>query len=348
MVIYNNIDLNSSNRRTDIAIANKKRNTEDRDLYNRQTVLNVLQPPADFQSFEEASKNASYQNSKAIDTLKTFMYGNDANVAFSDLLKNNQVNEFNQLSFEFKKIIGEKHISYLEFLSKWNNFISMIPKIIEYNKPTTLTTSEYEQALKYNRKVPNSYEFNNPYNQLENELNIKHRKEMHKNVLKEIKNKSINKPNTPHGKNPNGPITQIIRSSNYPPPTHNRPLQQYVTNQLPQLSSKEREEELKLLPDSELKNILNRPGYNIGRAKTRTGYEKAIIASEIRTKKIIEGHGFRKHRMKGSGINNEQSLLHRFNILSGEIQAGNDNQSIINEIIPLMEYLKSKKILISL
>ena len=172
MVIYNNIDLNSSNRRTDIAIANKKRNTEDRDLYNRQTVLNVLQPPADFQSFEEASKNASYQNSKAIDTLKTFMYGNDANVAFSDLLKNNQVNEFNQLSFEFKKIIGEKHISYLEFLSKWNNFISMIPKIIEYNKPTTLTTSEYEQALKYNRKVPNSYEFNNPYNQLENELNI--------------------------------------------------------------------------------------------------------------------------------------------------------------------------------
>ena len=48
--------------------------------------------------------------------------------------------------------------------------------------------------------------------------------------------------------------------------------------------------------------------------------------------------------MRGGGISN-QSLLHRYNILAGEVNSGNNNPLIVKELYELIDELINKKLL---
>ena len=109
-------------KRTQIAIQNAKSAGDAKALVNRERQLQILQPPAQFESAVDALSNASYQNTLAIKNLETFMYSKDASMAFGELLKHNEINSFNQYYGLFKKLIGDRKIGYLEFGTLWSKF----------------------------------------------------------------------------------------------------------------------------------------------------------------------------------------------------------------------------------
>lgn len=93
---------------------------------SREQQLGILPPPAKYQSSAEAAADVGHANQQAISTLETFMYPQDAHQAFGDLLKNDQVAEFNQYSSMFKKALGDRKISFIEFQSLWFEFINRL------------------------------------------------------------------------------------------------------------------------------------------------------------------------------------------------------------------------------
>lgn len=308
MTIYNNIDQNASQRRLDIAIANRKKSAEELNKFNREQKLQIQQPPADFRTLEEAQSNSSYQNTEALNTLKTFMFRDDANASFSELLKNNQINEFNQYSYLFKQSIHGRYISYLEFLNLWNKFIEQIHNnSFLFNKP--LLPFERKSLLTLESKIPK------PRSKSESES-----KSESINPIKQMYNEiDLNNYNGPQLKklyqDENLIIPEIKKEKGFP----NIPLIN--------LSTKEGKEAKKLIIEQ-----LNERGQL---------HKLGIISPSKGLKKT-------SYKMKGGGFNSNANLIHRFNILSGEIQAGNDNQDIIDELIPLIDLMKSKKLLINI
>lgn len=98
---------------------------------NRQ--LNITPPPARYQSAAEATADYAHANQLAIQTLESFMYPKDAANAFGDLLKNDQISEFNQYAGNFKKALGDQMISYIEFINYWQIFIEQLHENINSN-----------------------------------------------------------------------------------------------------------------------------------------------------------------------------------------------------------------------
>lgn len=401
MVFYNNIDQDAVKRKLDIAIANKKKTTEERELYNRERELYIQQPPADFRTFEEASANAGYQNALAIKILKTFLYQDDVTAAFSELLKNNQINQFNQYSEVFKKLIGARHISYIEFLSIWNNFTNY-KNINPENSPKELFTSE-ESYRKLGLKNQNLNQMMNEdkhiftpeqykilkagekkiknenikiklleglirenklrdYDKEGDKIKLKKLKENRQRVEENIKNqlmkyediniknKDIDNPLPALPKVENNDLIYKILTKHAKETQAKYPKKEQAKKAL---SPEVEKEQLKILnfltknakitPSSQAKKALSPEAKKVDYMDEL----KKSIAESIkrREEKRMASGGF--HRIRGRGLNSDSSLIHRFNILKGEVLAGNDNIKVITEIKELINNLKSKNLLVS-
>ena len=298
-------------RKSDIAVQNSIRAGIAKATANRERQLNILPPPAQFQSAAEETANASFQNQLAIKNLEAFMYFEDARNSFGYLLKHNSINEFNQYSNYFKHSIGERHISYLDFITLWEKFIDQIHnnKFIENKHLLTFDTKRkkkkdnVEEKLKLPTSEINENIFLKPKTMYDSNLIEKMDAYQLKNLYK---NENLNIPEIPKEKG----------FDNVP--------------KFGSVSSKEGKSYIQLI----IKQLSERGQL----------YKYKVEEKEDK------GKGLKKmKRMKGGGLNNnDQSLIHTYNVLSGEIQAGNDNPSIINQLYSLIDLLKSKNLLINI
>jgi len=121
----------------------------------RDRQLNIIPPPARYQSAAEATADYAHANQQAMVTLETFMYPKDAANAFGELLKNDQITEFNQYAGNFKKALGDQTISYVEFINYWQIFIEQLHENINSNVlylPAD-EKDEYIQNEAYNQEL---------------------------------------------------------------------------------------------------------------------------------------------------------------------------------------------------
>ena len=297
-------------RKSDIAVQNSIKAGIAKATANRERQLNILPPPAQFQSAVEESANASYQNQLAIKNLEAFMYTEDARNSFGYLLKHNSINEFNQYSNYFKQSIGERHISYLDFITLWEKFIDQIHNN-SFNITKPLLTFETKKLAIEHSRIPK------PRSKSESEVTSKPKTKYDANIIEKLdaktlkdlyKDENLNIPEIPKEKGP--------AYANVP--------------KFGSVSSKEGKSYIQL--------IIKQLGERDQLYKYKVEEDKKEGEGLKRMKRI--------KRMKGGGLNNnDQSLIHTYNILSGEIQAGNDNPSIINQLYSLIDLLKSKNLL---
>ena len=134
----------------------------------RDRQLNIAPPPAQYQSSAEAAADYAHANQQAIQTLESFMYPKDAQAAFGDLLKHDQIAEFNQYGRNFKQALGDqKRISYIEFINYWQTFIERLQS--EINRKALYLTPEEKQEYTENEKMNKTAEsFNEALNYFKN------------------------------------------------------------------------------------------------------------------------------------------------------------------------------------
>lgn len=293
-------------KRTQIAIQNARSAGDAKTLVNRERQLQILQPPAQFESAVDALSNASYQNTLAIKNLETFMYSKDVSMAFGELLKHNEINSFNQYYGLFKKLIGDRKIGYLEFGTLWSKFRESLSNGSYNENILTLEPEnkikELIQPIKGHISFPLSSEFFSPSSSTTS------------SPRQSLEGKTID--------------------------TNLEYLKTLNTKQIKELIIKYN------LNDKEI-SILGPKG-----GVTGVKRENLIIALDawFKRKGITlyggsgKGIGKHKNRMRGGGISN-QSLLHRYNILAGEVNSGNNNPLIVKELYELIDELINKKLL---
>jgi hypothetical protein len=101
--------------------------------------------------------------------------------------------------------------------------------------------------------------------------------------------------------------------------------------------------QLEAMNMSDLRTLISEEGGNPGNTQDKAKLLNKIYSMGNVKNKIDMGAGVRSHTMRGSGLG--ERLLHKYNILSGEIMAGNDNPKIIKELYNLIDVLKEKNLL---
>lgn len=132
-----------------------------KDKAARDQQLNIAPPPAQYQSSVEASTDYAHANQKAIQTLESFMHPRDAASAFGDLLKHDQIAEFNQYAGAFKNALGTREqISYIEFVNFWQVFIDRLQS--ELDKKVLYLSPEEKVEFTLNEQLNRDEPTTNP------------------------------------------------------------------------------------------------------------------------------------------------------------------------------------------
>lgn len=262
---YNNTNLKNKISRLDVAIQNRLKSGKALSEFNRQVQLEIPQPPAMFKSAEEEVANASFQNSKAVTNLMSFMYYNDATNALSDLIKNNEVVEFNNFYEQFKKAIGSRFLSYYEFAALWDKFKEKISD----EKSGVL-------SLEPEKKILTDF------------------KQKNKNVIEGLQDK----------------IKPRLALTNY----------------------NYKKSDIEDMDVADLKILLSEEGL-----KYPGAIKKNTSENREKLKKILFGDPKTRDRVDmGAGLKSQSisggSLMGRYNVLKGEINAGNNNPNIYKEL----------------
>ncbi len=288
---------------------------------SREQQLGIIPPPAQFQSAAEAAADLAHANQKAVLMLETFMYPKDANQAFGDLLKHDQIAEFNQYGSQFKSFIGDKKLSYIEFINLWHQFLDYLSgerssKIL-YLTPEEKT--EYEANLKINED-----KFNLPeYEPLP--IKSSERGGIDDNVLLLENDKPVD-------------FTKLSRS------------------EIEGMDQNKSNSVLRLVNFHKRFNIMLPHGLKYNSSKEISKQSGPTLRNNVNLlkKSLLEhdtndhpfGKGFR--RIKGRGISDHQSkdqTIRRFKICQGEIIAGNNNPDLIRETRQLITKLKEDGLL---
>ncbi len=289
---------------------------------SREQQLGISPPPAKYQSSAEAAADVGHANQQAISTLETFMYPKDAHNAFGDLLKHDQIAEFNQYSGQFKTVIGAKKLSYIEFINLWNQFIDYLTGD-RANKALYLTPeekAEYDQNLKMNELIsttlmphPPSYPFpikSSEQKHPEQEMLLI--EDAPKIDYTKLSRKLV------EGKKEND-INSISALLNL----HTRFRKVLPANLIKAKSTGE---------------ISNANGAN--RRHNVQLLKESLL--ELDTTDHPIGEGFRRARIHGRGISpnlTKEQAIHRFKICQGEVLAGNDNPQLLHETRELITKL---------
>lgn len=337
--VYNNVDLQKQYHTYEIDITNRDLSGAAKFKFNRGRKLGVIQPPAEFKSAAEATANAGFQNKLAVQTLSNFMYPDDSQNAFGDLLKNNQVVEFNQYSNLFKQALGDRKISYIEFINLWAQFIERLQdetndKVL-YLSPSE--RAEFEQNEQYN-KILEYHLAEHP------ELVASTAKSLPTNLTQKQYNKSTQE-------------HKQFEAATYEDLLKNKPLKELYTIRTELIRELEKFGKTVKFATQKYYNAskkdelvtdiinahdeLNPPGQSeqeIAEARVNRHQKANAVKST--------GHGL-KHRIRGRGLSTKSisDMKHRFEILSGEVQAGNDNPGVVSELYELIDILQQNNLI---
>ena len=314
-----------ASKRSQIAIANSRRAGEAKAKVNRERKLGIAPPPAQFQTAADAAFDVAHNNQVAIQTLESFMYPKDALNAFGDLLKHNQINEFNAYSSNFKKALGDRKISYIEFTNYWQTFIDRLQDDLN-EKALYLTPAEkkeFEQNANLNIQLA---EFSGKYPLL-----------------------------------PSPPILPIKRTKptiigHLEAPAEPFDYSKISRSELAKLDSAG--DTLKLWELFKKTGRANPPGltFLVGgqTLNSRNGTWQInldLLRNDLLTEDTTDhpfGEGLKRtKRMYGRGLTQKSTsnLKHRFEVLSGEVQAGNDNPAVVSELYELIDILRTKNMI---
>jgi len=363
---YNNINLHNVGSRLDVSIANRIKSGQALNEYNRQVKLEIPLPPAQFKSTEEANLDASFQNTKAIANLSTFMYYNDATNALSDLIKHNEVVDFNNFYEQFKKAIGSRFLSYYEFIAFWDKFKENLT-----NTKSDILTIDQEKVKQLENGHKNKLVENNLLS-LENGLDELINAGFNTDILPtNISKADVNKILSLYDINNNPKITSIespliseieanlsalsnngmsksspaysalfkgvlkdftkkhieLQKSHKIKGTTRNHVPYSNTNLLKIKNPIYGETNLRNLTIDNLREQAKKMGINIGNT-----LDKEKLIKKILKKHPGEGAGLHHFSMREHGISSKHSLKHRYSILKGEANAGNNNPNLHKEL----------------
>ena len=317
-----------ASKRSQIAIANSRRAGEAKAKVNRERKLGIAPPPAQFQTAADAAFDVAHNNQVAIQTLESFMYPKDALNAFGDLLKHNQINEFNAYSSNFKKALGDRKISYIEFTNYWQTFIDRLQDDLN-EKALYLTPAEkkeFEQNSELNALIPLT-EYPYP---LEYPLPIKPTKST----------KSTKSIIVGHLEAPAEPFdySKISRSELAKLKTADDTLNLWEL-----FKESGRVPPAGIIFQTDKVTLSSRNG--IWQQNLR------LLRDDLLTEDTTDhpfGEGLKRtKRMYGRGLTQKSTsnLKHRFEVLSGEVQAGNDNPAVVSELYELIDILRANNMI---